>query len=212
VTNIVPEDEETISEFLHLQLAQAWTSSWIGTRSSRLADVAIGFIAHLRRWIQDLKASTRLSSHVDVKLIDPPPVTMQIKFRPHAISYAIMAVLDIRAEEAREDSYHLKLARIRSALAINSSELANLLHVSREAVRKWDRGDPISSERWEGIDRLFSDIEKLQEYIKPENLPAVVRRRIPALHNQTPLDLLASRRSDELLSLYEGLTSYQTPT
>jgi DNA-binding transcriptional regulator YiaG len=211
VATIVPEDVETISEALHIQLGQACTSGWVGTRSSLEADVAVGFVAHLRRWLQDLQASARLTTGLDIHVIGPQHLNKQITFRTQAASYAILAALDNYTEEAREDSYHLKLARIRSALAINSSELAALLHVSREAVRKWDRGDSISSERWEGIDQLYSDVEKLQEYIKPESLPVVVRRKIPALSNRTPLDLLASQRTNELLSLYEDLTSYQTP-
>lgn len=211
VANIVSEEEETISEVLHVQLAQACTSGWVGTRSSLEADVAVGFVANLRHWLHDLQASAQLNTGLDIHIIDPQRSNRKTRFRPQAISYTILAALDTYAEEARHDSYHLKLARIRSALGINSSELATLLHVSREAVRKWDRGGSISSERWESIDQLYSDVERLHEYIKPENLPAVVRRKIPALNNQTPLGLLASYRANELLALYEGLTSYQTP-
>lgn len=210
LSNVVPENEPTISELLHLQLAPACMSGWVGARSSREAGLALGFIAQLRCWAWNTNISAVLDEGFNVQAISPAHSHTYIKFRPQAISYVVIASLDICAGEVREDSYRLKLARIRSALAINSSELANLLRVSREAIRKWDRGDSISAERWADIDQLFSNIEKLQEYINPEKLPAVVRRPIPALQNQTPLDLLASRRSNELLALYEGLTSYQT--
>jgi DNA-binding transcriptional regulator YiaG len=209
ISDIVPQDQDTVSELIHSELGPACMSSWVSSRPTREAGLAIGLIARLRSWIYDMRPSTKLSSDIQITKITPGNA-MPVKFNAHAFTYIVTAGLDAHAVESREQDYHLKLTRIRSVLGVNSSEVARLLGVSREAIRKWDNGDPISSERWSSIDELYADVEKLLTYIKPENLPAVVRRHIPALSNQTPLQLLASKRSDELLTLYERLTSYQT--
>jgi len=209
IGDIIPQDQEAVSELIHSELGPVCMSSWVYSRSTREAGVAIGLISRLRRWIHEIRPRTNLPPELKIREIAPTSA-MPVRFNANALSYLIFASLGAHAVESREEEYHLKLTRIRSALGVNSSELARLLNVSREAVRKWDNGESISSERWSDIDELYANVEKLLTYIKPENLPVVVRRQIPALSNQTPLQLLASQRSAELLTLYERLTSYQT--
>jgi DNA-binding transcriptional regulator YiaG len=210
ITDLVPGDKDAINELIHLELAPVWMSGWLGARSSPEADVAVGLIARIRRWLHDLKPSERLHRSVEINNIEPPRATAGFQIRASALSYLTLASLDVHATETRNDAYRLKLNWIRSALGISPAELARLLHVSREAIRRWELGESISSERWADIDELHSYVEKLLTYIRPERLPAVIRRRIPALSNQAPLELIASRRVGELIALYESLTSYET--
>jgi len=209
IGDMVPQNHEAVSELIHSELGPVCMSSWVNSRSSREAGVAIGLIARLRRWIHEIRPSTNLPPDLEITEIIPNSA-MPAKINASALSYLIFAGLGVHAVESRDADYHMRLTRIRSALGVNSSELARLLGVSREAIRKWDNGESISSERWSDIDELYSNVDKLLTYIKPEGLPVVVRRQIPALSNQTPLQLLASQRSAELLALYERLTSYQT--
>jgi len=209
VGDLLPVDEAgTVTTVLHYELARACTSGWVGARSSHEADVAVGLTAHIRDWLLEWKRSGRVAATVTIKTMNLKPGGVVVQVRPEAFSYVVMASLDRDMEEIRDDAYLFKLQRVRSTLGIRPAELARLLRVSREAIRKWESGDPISKERWADIDKLNTTIDALVRFIRPENLPAVVRRPVPALDNATPLDWLAARRFDELISFYERVFAF----
>jgi len=88
---------------------------------------------------------------------------------------------------------------------LRPAELARLLQVSREAVRRWFGGAPIAAERWEDIDRLDRILRRLTGYFKPEVLPALVRRKIPGVGYNSPLDLMQTRREEDLFDFYDAV-------
>src|ERR1022692_2931188 len=104
ISDLVPDDKETVSELIHLQLGPVCMGGWVGTRSSHEADLAVGLTAKLRRWINDLRHSPGLRYEVNVRILEPPPVTSHVTIRPHAISYMVMAGLDLHAAETRDGS------------------------------------------------------------------------------------------------------------
>jgi DNA-binding transcriptional regulator YiaG len=209
VQDLVPEDHaDAVKPALHLELARACTSAWIGARSSLEVDLALALTAHTRDWLGEWKRIGRLKANVRIKPMELRSGAVAIPIRAEAFTYIAMASLDREIDETRNDAYLAKLQRIRSLLGIRSAELARLLRVSREAIRKWDNGEPIAAERWADIDKLNATTDALTRFIKPEHLPPVVRRTVPALDNSTPLDWLAARRYDDLVSFYERIFSY----
>ncbi len=210
VRDLVPEQADTLEELLHVQLARICASGWVGSRATREEDVAIGITAELRDWLLERIRIGQLSPAVTITALAPGPVSSSVQLQADAITYVVMAGVDRHLDEARAHEYLLKLNRIRSALGITAAELARLLRVSREAIRKWERGDTMAPERWPDIDGLLEAVEMLLRYFKPEHLPSVVRRPIPALNNDAPIEWLASRRFDELATFFDEKFNYGT--
>jgi DNA-binding transcriptional regulator YiaG len=213
VRDLIPEDADALSELLHVQLARVCASGWVGSRATHEEDVAVGITAELRAWLIERQRSGQLSADIAIRPLDPTSTTSSsIHLQTDAISYIVMAGVDRHLTESRAQTYLLKLDRIRSTLGITAAELGRLLRVSREAIRKWERGDPIAADRWPDIDRLLEAVQMLLRYFKPEYLPSVVRRPIPDLNNDTPIDYLASRRFDELAAYFDEKFSFGTTT
>jgi hypothetical protein len=70
--------------------------------------------------------------------------------------------------------------------------------VTRQAVSKWlTRGVP--AERAEEVADLAAATDLLVRHLKRDRVPAVVRRRSPALGGRSLLDLLAASHTREVL-------------
>jgi transcriptional regulator with XRE-family HTH domain len=203
VRDLIPSEADALGELLHVQLARVCASGWVGSRATHEEDVAVGLTAELRAWLLERKRGGQLSPDVVIRPLEPGPTSSLIHLQTDAISYIVMAGVDRHLTETRAQTYLLKLNRIRSTLGITAAELARLLRVSREAIRKWEHGDPIAPDRWPDIDRLLEAAQTLLGYFKPEYVPSVIRRPVPDLNNDTPLDYLASRRFDELAAYFD---------
>lgn len=210
VRDLVPDEADALGELLHVQLARVCASGWVGSRSTREEDVAIGITAELRNWLLERIRIGQLSPTVMITALVPGPASSSVQLQTNAITYVVMAGVDRHLSETRAHAYLLKLNRIRSALGITAAELARLLRVSREAIRKWEHGDTIAPERWPDIDGLLEAVEMLLRYFKPEYLPSVIRRPIPVLNNDAPIEWLASRRFDELAAFFDEKFNYGT--
>lgn len=210
VRDLIPSEADALGELLHVQLARVCASGWIGSRATHEEDVAVGLTAELRAWLLERKRGGQLSPDVAIRPLEPGPTSSSIHLQTDAISYIAMAGVDRHLTETRAQTYLLKLNRIRSTLGITGADLARLLRVSREAIRKWERGDPIAPDRWPDIDRLLEAVQMLLGYFKPEYLPSVIRRPVPDLNNDAPIDYLASRRFDELAAYFDEKFNFGT--
>jgi hypothetical protein len=128
------------------------------------------------------------------------------------VTYVAAAALDQVVSERKEADYRFELERIQSILGLRPSEMARLLNVSHEGLRKWSRGAPIADERLPRIDELYDFSTWISSRIKPESIAAFMHRRTPALGSQTPIDWLVSGRLHELRSIYERAFSYEQLT
>ena len=204
----LPDKAEAAEEVLHAALSRVCISGWMGAARSAEAGVAIGLASELRRWLCDLTVSGNVSVKLQIREIYPEHARPDVVIGPEAVTYVSSVALDRRVSERREKSYALKLELVRSRLGLSRPELARLIGVSREGLRQWERGAPISPDRWPIIDKSFDTVSGLLAFVKPEALPGVVRRRLKALNNASPLDWLMSQRHDELRKFYEVLFSY----
>jgi hypothetical protein len=128
----------------------------------------------------------------------------------HAVSYVAAASLDRFSLEQGHESQQFKLERIQSVLGLRPGEMTQLLDVSREGMRKWQAGGAMAPERTTRVDDLYNLTIWLASHIRPESLPAFVRRNIQALGGQTPFEWLRSRRWKELRRVYERIFSLET--
>jgi DNA-binding XRE family transcriptional regulator len=204
----LPDKTEAAEELLHGALSRVCISGWMGAARSAEAGVAIGLACELRRWLCDLRVSGNVTVELPILAIYPEHARANVIIGPDAVTYVSSAALDRRVSERREKSYALKLELIRTRLGLSRPELARLIGVSREGLRQWERGAPISPDRWPIIDKSFEAVRGLLAFIKPEALPSVVRRPLKALNNASPLAWLMAQRHDELRKFYEKLFSY----
>ncbi len=200
---VVPARIDLATGLLHLQLAMAVGSPWLGVSASFTTGVGIGLVGQFRSWLLELhwtdNSELRIASLPSV----PYPGTRTPIIKGRAVAYVAAAAMDRYIAEADQEDYQYKLERIRSLLGLRPSELARLLSVTGEGLRQWQAGGTIAVERRPDIDHLYETTMWLAEHIVPQALPSFVRRGVPVLNHQTVLDWLASRRFAELRSIYE---------
>jgi len=72
--------------------------------------------------------------------------------------------------------------------------------VSRQAVAKW-MSDGVPPDRQVHLAELDSATELLERYVRPERIPAIVRRAAPALSGKSLLDLASQGQTAEVLEV-----------
>ena len=148
------------------------------------------------------------------RLIPPTFVSAHLSkrsFATNAMPTRICRSFDRFSSEQGQESQRYKLERIQSLLGLRLGEMTQLLEVSPQGMRKWHAGGSMAPERSTRVDDLYNLAIWLASHIRPEALPAFMRRDIPALGGQTPLEWLRSRRWHELRRVYERIFSLETP-
>lgn len=204
VSSVSSGKAQTVNVVLHTELPAVVTGGWIRGADSIAEDLVVGIAAKLRDWFADLKSGGQVASDIRIHPLHPDRDAMRTDLPPEAVSYLVAAGLDRWASEVRDRSYVSRLAEIQASLGVRPSELARLLGVSREAIRRWFDGAPIASDRWDDIDRLERLVRQLANYFRQE-LPALVRRRVPGLSDRTPLEMMYSGRGDEVVRFYHRI-------
>lgn len=100
------------------------------------------------------------------------------------------------------------LNEIRDVLRLSETELGDLLKVRRQAVAQWRRRG-IPSERADEIDQHRQLCRYLTTAIKPERIPAVVRRSVPQLGGRTWLEALREEGPVATHERFKAVFSYQ---
>jgi len=210
LANDVLHDDQKglVSTLLHVELASVVASPWFGSSGSYTADVALGLTARFRVWISEVVEAND-ATDIHVAPISPRGHSAWRPVPSQAVSYVAAASMDRYSSELGLETQRYKLERIQSLLGLRPGEMTQLLDVSREGLRKWNAGFAIAPERSTRIDDLYNLAIWLATHIRPEALPAFMRRQIQALGGQTPLDWLRSRRWDELRRIYERAFSLE---
>ncbi len=99
------------------------------------------------------------------------------------------------------------LGRILEVWGLSQSDAARLFGVTRQAVSKWLVGG-VPAERSEAIADLAAATELLVRHLKRDRVPAVVRRRAPALGERSLIDLLATSRTREVLDACRSMFDF----
>jgi DNA-binding transcriptional regulator YdaS (Cro superfamily) len=102
------------------------------------------------------------------------------------------------------DSHRLSLQRILNVWGLSQSQAAETFGVTRQAVGKWiKRGIP--AERLVTVADMDAATDILCHYLKPERIPAVVRRSAPRLGDISLLEMVAEGRSAEMLAAVRSM-------
>jgi len=205
----ISHEYPTAAPVFHLVVATVVAGPWFGASGSYTNDLTLGLTARFRSWIGELDVTVDIAPTVPIK---PLERAHRPDWRPisgDAITYVAAAALDRVATENEGASYLFKLERIQSILGLKPNEMTRLLGVSHEGLRKWGRGGSIAEERLPDIDDLYDFSLWLSSHVKPEAVHAFVRRRIPALSNERPIDWLMTKRLGELRAIYEKAFSYE---
>jgi transcriptional regulator with XRE-family HTH domain len=202
-------NRDALMHSFHLEVASACTGPWMGWSNSRTCDVVVGLTARFRLLLGELQDAGELSSRHDVVRLTPKVINRPVSVTGTGITVLAGAALDRLLEEEGQSNYQYKLERIKSLLGLRPAELARLLNVTREGLRQWQSGAGIAPDRRPAIDELFEIAEWLGLHIKPNVVPSFIRRQIPVLNNQTPLDWLTTRRR-EFVDIYRRGFSVET--
>jgi hypothetical protein len=108
-------------------------------------------------------------------------------------SWARRFVAEVDRQEATG-----RLERLTSRWQISNATAAEIFGVSRQAFSKWlAKGPP--ADREGPIADLDAVTELLERYLRPDRIPAVVRRAAPALGGRSILQLARTGDSAEVL-------------
>ena len=202
-------DYPVVAPVLHLEIAVVVASPWFGSSGSYTNDLTLGLTARFRSWIGEVDAAVDIEPAAPITPLEPIQRPDWQPVPSEAVTYVAAAALDRVATERKDADYQYQLGRIQTILGLKPSEMTRLLNVSHEGLRKWSRGGSIADQRLADIDDLYDFALWISSHIKPENVPAFLRRRIPALANQRPIDWLMARRIQELRAVYEKAFSYE---
>jgi hypothetical protein len=205
---VVKDERNDIAALLHVELAGVVGGPWFGSSGSFTADVGLGLTARFRIFISEV-GDSKMTTSIEIAPMDPAAHGVWRPLAGYAVSYVAAASLDRYSSEREGQSYRYKLDRIQSLLGLRSGEMTQLLEVSREGLRKWQAGSTMAPERSSRVDDLYNFATWLATHVRPEAIPAFMRRRIQALGGETPLDWLRTRRWNDLRRVYERAFSLE---
>ncbi len=116
--------------------------------------------------------------------------------------------LDAFAEHLDRRRAGQSLERILTVWDLNQTQAAKLFGVSRQALNKW-LAQGLPADRVESVANLAASTDLLVHYLKRDRIPAAVRRPIPALDNQSLLDLLGTGDTVTLLKTCRDMFSFE---
>jgi transcriptional regulator with XRE-family HTH domain len=109
------------------------------------------------------------------------------------------------AEEQRDTELVGKLGRLQSGFGLSQVELAELLHVEPQAIRKWLSGGGATPENRAAIDVQLAALRRLESHFKPGLLPSILRRPDRGLEGRRPIELVIKGKSDQFADYVEGV-------
>jgi DNA-binding XRE family transcriptional regulator len=158
-------------------------SEWVGTLGVGRG-TAVAFVAHLRSMLRESEPLSLPREH-------------QLPAWTLSDDEAIRFYRAVGDELARIRS---PLDRIASVLGVSRTELARLFGVRRQAIEQWEsRGVP--GERQEKLATLNAIVDLLTAKLKPDRIPAVVRRPAGAYGDRSILEAITA--GSEVLVLGE---------
>lgn len=99
------------------------------------------------------------------------------------------------------------LERVRRRWQLSRTELGAMFGVSRQAVSKW-MADGVPADRAEQVADVEAITDLIVRYVRPERIPAVVRRRADRLGGRSLVELVSEGRSAEALRLTRRMFAF----
>ena len=111
--------------------------------------------------------------------------------------------------EARATSE--QLPRLLRTWGLSSAEAARIFGISRQGLAKWSRAG-VPAEHRPALGDLAAATDLLVHYLKPDRIPAVVRRPASALANRSLVDLAMERDTAAVLAACRAMFDFAAIT
>ena len=99
------------------------------------------------------------------------------------------------------------LDRVMQAWDLSHADVGRMFSISRQAIAKWlNIGVP--AERATAVAAMAAATDLLQHHLKPDRIPAVVRRPAPALGGRSLLDLAAAGETTAVLAACRAMFQF----
>jgi len=109
---------------------------------------------------------------------------------------------DLAAEQGGSELV-AKLERLRTGFGLDQVELATLLHVAPQAIRKWQRGGGATPENRAAIDAHLEELRRLESHFGPGLLPSILRRKDRGLNGRRPVELIIAGKANQFADYVE---------
>lgn len=188
---------------LHQAAVTAPASGWV-----RLDDNARHVVA--LEVAQQLRVAAATSFGTGVRLLELPVHRMTDHGGRALVSRRLLTFLSkiVDADLAEEQgSTELigKLERLQSGFGLSQVELAKLLHVEPQAIRKWQRGGGTTPENRAAIDVHLDELRQLESYFQPGLLPSILRRPDRGLKGRRPIELVIAGKASQFADYVESV-------
>ncbi len=114
----------------------------------------------------------------------------------------------VRADLAQEQGgseFLGKLKRLQAGFGLTQRDLAELLEVRPQAIRKWLAGGGISPDVRAAIDIHLAQLQRLESHFQPGLLPSILRRPDRGLKGRKPIALVIAGKADEFADYVERI-------
>lgn len=96
------------------------------------------------------------------------------------------------------------VGRLAARWRLSYTEIGRMFGVSRQAVAKW-AAEGVPADRQPQLVELAAVTDLLERYVRPERIPAVVRRASEATGGRSLLELASEGRSAEVLAAVRAM-------
>ena len=159
---------------------------------------------------QQLRVATATFFGKDIRLLIAPVGSGEHDFDQFSISTLtrvlrfVSGLVDADLAEEQEGTELIgKLKRLQGGFGLTQVELAELLHVEPQAIRKWLRGGGATPENRAAIDVHLEELRRLESHFKPGLLPSILRRPDRGLKGRRPIKLVVTGKANQFADYVE---------
>lgn len=134
----------------------------------------------------------------------PMPSEHRLQWAFHTAVFQLL-----RSEEAHREGLEA-LIDLMTTLDLDARQAGQILEVSEETVRRWEREDePLPQEITATLSEIQDALQRLKSMFLPERLPQVIRRPAELFGGDSALEQILQGRIREVADRYDLLLRYQ---
>lgn len=158
---------------------------------------------------QQLRVATATYFGRHVRLLAAPPHARRDR-EPISAAGALRSLTFVShlveadlAQEREAPELIGKLERLQRGFGLSQVELAKMLRVRPQAIRKWQGGGGATPENRAAIDTQLEQLRRLESHFRPGLLPSILRRPAGDLKGRRPIDLVIAGKANQFADYVE---------